>query len=1050
MTVPQGTAVKNWYDDEHRHTIKVGFDTGGVPTDGELWGVYPGVQMHTRDGNKFETCVDVDVPLNVEWRDASDVRGTVDRLRATVSLLNAEKEAGADASVAVQERTSPGFSAQIPAPTVQKGIWVSELKTWFSPPAKDWATRVTDARMSVGFLDPDDLRLEVPPHDQIEVQADLASGWAAAGVEGNRFYGPVLLQALFHHDVENELAQDRGIQDTFDAWAGNRGLWQRMAESTDTIIDWTLPVFAPGTPVVDLAPDRRQLARCVRPGVRVRRLRQRLARTRRPDADQRRSRRRRRARRAHRWQRGRPPARTASGTRARAPGWRQATPTWDTRREPRGTPTPSRAPTTSSSSATHGPRAKLRGQQPGPLPGRRAVGHRHRRPGVTADPRGYGRGMTWSYCGWALPGGHRHQHGREHPRAGCALGSRLGSYVAMTSFLGVGMRGSVGTGAGTGAPVLGQVFSACEVLPPAARVELASRLPAAGGRPPALFPAELAAASLALSAGRRAGLRQVVESALDVAALARLDGVRLRDLVPAIAGRDGEVDPGPDRTRLRKLLERHGVTTWATLGELTVGEIMAWPGVGPTAGAALVGVAFDAGLSFLGDEAAEGAFDGSPDVQPAPGLPAAGTSEPAVDDVRLLLQHDGRAGGGRLRAVLERSAAAGAPEPVRAAAHRLLSLPPPVLPTVAWLDRVLAAAGDHRDRAVFVHGALRLAGRPSRSAIAEALGVGVERVRQLVARAVERVAVASAGPPSEVARVRNELTDGLGEAAPLGAVDGLLADAGLPALPDTRSLLLLWLVGPYTVVPGLPGWVATDPAGLLAVTRRVLAEDGGVVPAEVARKELDMAGVPEQHVDGWLAEHPVVEIDGLLVLTTGSPADVAERALFAAGRALSAGELAVTAWPDADAAPDLHDLERVLHRDGRFVRVSATGFELAEWGSEPYRDVPAGVTPVGDEADRCWLEVTVDGAVLAGAEAPVPVPLATALGLREGVRRTFTTRFGPVALAYDGGRAVRGTLRPIALAAGAGPGDVVALGFCSGDGSAVVRRILPTPLDQTA
>lgn len=585
-----------------------------------------------------------------------------------------------------------------------------------------------------------------------------------------------------------------------------------------------------------------------------------------------------------------------------------------------------------------------------------------------------------------------------------------------------------------------QVFAACEALSPRARLDLASRLPAVAGRPPALLAGELAVAPLPHDAGRRAVLRAIVEADLDASNLAQLAGMRLRVLVPAISGRSEAFDPGPNQARLRALVERQGAPTWAKLAELTIGEIMAWAGMGPRLLATLIGVAVEAGMRSLDD-----GDDGT-----APAARVVDGPDAGGDDVRLLLEHGERAGDGALLLALERLTEPGAPEPVRAAAGRLLTLPTPVPSSVAWLDRVLAAAGDHRDRAVFVHGVLGLDDRPARPAIAEALGVGVERVRQLMARAHERVVAASASPPDEVARTRDDLARRLGSAAPVRVADDLLVAAGLPPLPDTRSLLLLWLGGPYAGVAGKPGWLATDAAGLLADTRRALSEDGGVRPTEQVHKELDVAGVPEEHIGPWLAQQPVVTSDGLLVLTTGSLADVAERGLFAAGRALTARQLAAIIWPDAADAADHDGLERALHRDARFVRVSADEFELTEWGNVPYRDVPAGVAPTGDEADRCWLEVGVDEAVLAGAAGCVPAPLATALGLREGDRRTFTTRFGPVALAYDGGRAVRGTLRPVVLAAGAGMGDVVALGFHPRDGSAMVTLVPSRPLDQTA
>lgn len=250
---PEATAVENWYDDGHRRTAKVGLDTGGVTTDGEVWGAVPGVQMHEYANptfGEFELCADVDVPLNLEWSDASDLRGAVDLLKATVSLLDAERAAGADVTLSVRERTTAELTDV--GRNVVTGIWAHELKTWLRAPlGKDWATRITDGRMSVGFLDPDDLKLEVLPHDTIGVQTDLATGWTAAGVAGNRFHGTVLLQALFHPDVEAVVAEDKGIQDVVDAWAGKEGLWQTVHDRTDTIYDWELPELAPGTTVVD-------------------------------------------------------------------------------------------------------------------------------------------------------------------------------------------------------------------------------------------------------------------------------------------------------------------------------------------------------------------------------------------------------------------------------------------------------------------------------------------------------------------------------------------------------------------------------------------------------------------------------------------------------------------------------------------------------------------------------------------------------------------------------------------------------------------------------
>ena len=46
-----------------------------------------------------------------------------------------------------------------------------------------------------------------------------------------------------------------------------------------------------------------------------------------------------------------------------------------------------------------------------------------------------------------------------------------------------------------------------------------------------------------------------------------------------------------------------------------------------------------------------------------------------------------------------------------------------------------------------------------------------------------------------------------------------------------------------------------------------------------------------------------------------------------------------------------------------------------------------------------------------------------------GDRRTFATRYGPVALSYDGPVATRGSVRPIALAVSAFAGDTLVVSF---------------------
>lgn len=591
---------------------------------------------------------------------------------------------------------------------------------------------------------------------------------------------------------------------------------------------------------------------------------------------------------------------------------------------------------------------------------------------------------------------------------------------------------------------VGDVFHPCEVLDPAARVRLASLVAVAPGQPPPVFPDELRTAALPHGRDERAALRLAVEAALRPAALAALGSHRFGEVVPALGGCPGDVAARPTPVRLQALLERHGTTTWALLAGRTLDEVFSWAGMGHKGLACLLGLAVEAALD--GDP-------GAPAVDPNAGTDTWST---AAADLAALLAHDT---GGALRSALEDCTEEDRPEEVRAAATRLLAPPGPRRhPALALLDRALAATGDDRDLATLFHCVLRLDHRPSLVEVATALGVGPERARQLRIRASERLAVAVEGKGvSELDQLGASLRS-LGEVAPVEALDGVLAASALPALPDTRSLLALWLAGPYHPVPGHPGWVATDPGTLVAETRRLLREDGGVTTGELVAKELAALGVAEHHVDRWLDRQPVRPVEGLLVLTTGSVAEVAERVLFATGRAMSTDEVLGAAWRGSG-APSRTEVEAALRRDRRFVATGAACFELAEWGGSPAgatggspgRTAPEGAPP---EGARCWLLVEVDRGVLAGAGAPVPFPLVEALGVRPGIRRTFVTRFGPVALVYDGVQPTRGSVRPVALAAGAGVGDVVALGFHAGEGDAVVAVVPVVPardeLDRSA
>ena len=353
---------------------------------------------------------------------------------------------------------------------------------------------------------------------------------------------------------------------------------------------------------------------------------------------------------------------------------------------------------------------------------------------------------------------------------------------------------------------------------------------------------------------------------------------------------------------------------------------------------------------------------------------------------------------------------------------------PPLAPALAAAASVLGAVGPPRDRIVFERLSLLSTHRPPD--IARELGVGVERIRQLRQRAENNARELAAGQP-ELDRTAGQLGEGLGAAAPVAAVNATLASLGLPPSGDGRAALVLWLAGPYRHSTEVPGWLTRGPQQPGALTAQLLRQDGGVHHSVLLRKELCRQGILETHVDGWLEAQPVRVHDDETVYLIGSPATVAERILHCTATAMSPS--ACRSWAGDQATP-LDVWQAAMQRDRRFQHVGANHFELAEWGGE------AVEVPRSDRAPVPTLRVVVDRNLLAGRSGPVPFSLVVRLGIQVGARRSLPTRYGPLLLtnATDGPR--HGTLRPIALACGAAPGDVLVLTFEEGGASVEVER----------
>lgn len=543
----------------------------------------------------------------------------------------------------------------------------------------------------------------------------------------------------------------------------------------------------------------------------------------------------------------------------------------------------------------------------------------------------------------------------------------------------------------TSQPVLGDVFAPVDVLTVPARLDLTALL-TVPGRSLAILPAELASRTLPVAPEVLSAVGEAIASGIGAPAISVMREHRLDAVVPVLRGCDNDAVARFLPARLRGILERH-IGASSIVG-LTVGDVAECSGIGPHGVGTVITAAVTAGLDVL-----------------VAGATTPASTSPSLDDVAIVLAHDASRSGTIHRLLAE--AAASGPPYVRQAAERMLTMAGSVKDRrVDSLERALAVAGHVRDRAAFEHTVLVPRPARNRSDIAAGLGIGLERLRQLRIRATERIDEAAKHCPGEVHDLAMTVNLLVGSAAPCAAVDEVMAEHGMPTLRDPRSRLLLRMAGPYHDVDGHPGWVAVDPAELVAETRRAIHEDGGVRLAEHVAKELVSLGMGSDHVAAWLARQPVRLVDDLVVATTGTCGDIVERALHARGQEMTIDEL-------ADWIPGGQASIEVLWsaRDRRFVVTHDDALALAEWDDASADGLTDREPPAGT------LRVAVDDGVLAGVPGPVPAALAHTLGLRRGGRRTFSTRYGPVAVAHDGDVPTRGSIRPIALAVGASVGD---------------------------
>lgn len=490
---------------------------------------------------------------------------------------------------------------------------------------------------------------------------------------------------------------------------------------------------------------------------------------------------------------------------------------------------------------------------------------------------------------------------------------------------------------------------------------------------------------------------------------------------------DGAIPEVACGARLRNVLDRSGWTRWVTVADRTIPEAAALSNVGALALAELVALCFERSLEGV----------------------AASVRDATADDLTVVLRNER---GGRSQPVLEALLdlrRGDAPCRVRDAAQRLVHKEAPwALDHDAAVAALLQAAGDERSQSLFRIRSSR--GAPCRSLQKLAGEVGISApaadriVRRFEARLRATLNVAPGPLPWVVSRLRTQL----GSVTTAGQVDDVMANF---EIDGPTGDVVLWLAGPYEPVPSQPGWLALEARTIVAHTASCLAADGGVRRLVDVEAELGLSG---RHLVSWLQTSGATVVHDVAVSLAGPLPGVVERILDAHGRALLAPEIADCLRDGGRVTTD-DALGRAL-RAKRFVRRPDATVALGDWDAEmppstqppsPGRQVgPTEIPTTADvkgldpahHDDRLWLWVKVDADVLRGVEAVVPGALVDGLGMTAACRRTFSSRYGPILLASDGLQPTRGSLRAVAMAAGARHGDTVLLAF-SRDGDVHVE-----------
>ncbi|MCC7077562.1 MAG: hypothetical protein IT198_10590 [Acidimicrobiia bacterium] len=241
-----GTNQSTDFDQPYTKSQRIWF-RADAQTTGRVHAMLPGIQVVQDELQPVlfgllgtagvQACVDIDVPLDLQWSDASELALGIDSLMATVTLNKADD---ADVAVDVSEYG-------------RDGVWAAEILARFNATYYDVFTRALDQRVTAGLIDPDqpDHNAGAIPQTHAAVDdwmsdpADLddASGWYSHDDDADREWIHVIIDPLLVEEAENLWSTD-GLPFAGTFW---NELWTAMNDKLRVLPDaagtWTLPTL---------------------------------------------------------------------------------------------------------------------------------------------------------------------------------------------------------------------------------------------------------------------------------------------------------------------------------------------------------------------------------------------------------------------------------------------------------------------------------------------------------------------------------------------------------------------------------------------------------------------------------------------------------------------------------------------------------------------------------------------------------------------------------------------------------------------------------------